>query len=102
MKRIIIICLALLFPTATSAQIIISEIMYDPAGVDSGHEWAELYNAGSDSAVINSDWRFSDGANHTLNLVQGTSTLAAGQFAVLVDNASIFLSEHPDYAGWLF
>ncbi len=76
--------------------------MYDPDGTDSGHEWVELYNNGSDAISIDSNWRFSDGSNHTLNLAQGTSTIEVGHYAIIADNPSLFLTDHPDFSGNLF
>ena len=102
MKKIITIVSLILFPLTAHANIIFSEIMYDPAGTDSGHEWVELYNNGAEPVTINSDWRFSDGSNHTLNLTQGTSTIEVGQFAIIADNPTLFLTDHPDYSGNLF
>ncbi len=102
MKKIVTILCLVIFPLSAHANIIFSEIMYDPAGTDSGHEWVELYNNGSDPISIDSNWRFSDGSNHTLNLTQGTSTIEVGQFAIIADNPALFLTDYPDYSGNLF
>src|SRR5438105_3103548 len=56
----------LLLPTATFAQVVISEIMYDAPGSDSHAEWIELQNTG-DSAVDISKWKLNDGSNHVFN-----------------------------------
>jgi len=32
---------------AAAAQVVINEVCYDPVGDDTGYEWIELYNAGS-------------------------------------------------------
>ena len=47
-----------LMPHSAYASVIISEIMYDPQGTDTDHEWVELYNSGSDAVEITKDWRF--------------------------------------------
>lgn len=52
--------------SATGDDLIITEIMYDPDGTDTGHEWVELYNPGDNSVEIKSGscsttcWRFID------------------------------------------
>lgn len=87
---------------ASSSDLVLSEIMYDCSGADSGYEWLEIYNSGQDDVVVSSTWRFFDNANHNLNLAQGTSTIAAGQYFVLVDNAEIFLTAYPDFSATIF
>ncbi len=71
------------------AQIVITEIMYNPpeSGTDS-LEYFELYN-NSSSTVDISNWTFTQGVTHTF--AQGTS-MAAGEYLVLAVNASAFSS----------
>jgi hypothetical protein len=38
---------ALLSPVIAEARVQITEVMYDPKGADSGHEWIEIYNPDS-------------------------------------------------------
>ncbi|MFH0873834.1 MAG: lamin tail domain-containing protein [Candidatus Komeilibacteria bacterium] len=102
MKKIIIIFWLLLFPFLAQAQMIFTEIMYDPAGADGGNEWVEVYNNAADPVTLDSGWRFTDSSNHTLNLTQGTSTIAVGQFAIIADNATNFLTANPVFSGNLF
>lgn len=72
---------------AAQAQIVITEIMYNPpeSGNDS-LEYLELYN-NSNAAVDLSGWTFSQGITHTFP--SGT-TLAAGNYIVLAKSASAF------------
>ncbi|MBW6513487.1 MAG: lamin tail domain-containing protein [Candidatus Syntrophosphaera sp.] len=35
------------FPVLCAANVVINEVCYDPRGADTGHEWIELFNAGS-------------------------------------------------------
>lgn len=84
--------------------IIFSEIMYDPAGSDTDHEWVELYNAGVEVITIidgsgTDSWRFNDGSNHTLTFVQGSLNIPPGGTAVLTSDAATFLSDHPNFMG---
>lgn len=91
-------------PDAVQAQdappLIITEIMYDLEGSDSDREWVEIYNAGSGTVEIvpgngEGSWRFFDGSNHLLTLIQGSSQLAPGSFAVLAANSDQWLADHP-------
>jgi hypothetical protein len=87
---------------ASEQDLVISEIMYDVAGSDAGHEWIEIFNSGSDELVVSSTWRFFDGSNHNINLYQGTSTVVSNEFFVLADNAEQFLLDYPDFVGNIY
>lgn len=79
----------------------ITEIMYDLPGSDSGREWVEITNTGSDKLDIEG-YRLSEGGtNHVLSVVSGTTTLVAGQSVIVVSNASKFSADWPQYAGIL-
>ncbi len=94
------------FPSTVHAlgeQIKITEIMYDLEGSDTDREWIEIKNVGP-SEVILSGWKVYDGSNHILNEPptnggQGSLTLATGGFAVIAQNALVFLSDHPSFSG---
>ena len=91
---------------AASGDIVITEIMYNPASSDSGSEWVEIYNSGNSDVVItegsgNNSWRFNDGSNHTLSLIQGSLTIAPAGFAILASNSETFLAIYPEYSGTL-
>ncbi|PJA92615.1 MAG: hypothetical protein CO133_02225, partial [Candidatus Komeilibacteria bacterium CG_4_9_14_3_um_filter_37_5] len=104
LKAFIIIGL-LLYPLgnlqASSSDIIFTEIMYDLAGTDDKHEWVEIYNASTAAIVINDDWRFYDGTAHLLNIIQGEAILAPRGVAVIADDATTFLNNHPGFNGLL-
>ncbi|MCX6786131.1 MAG: lamin tail domain-containing protein [Candidatus Komeilibacteria bacterium] len=87
---------------AAVPQIIINEIMYNPQGSDTGREWVEILNVStSTSFTIDSHWRFNDGSNHLVSVVQGNNVFSAGQHAVLADNPNLFLTDYPGYQGIL-
>lgn len=84
---------------AAETDLIISEIMYDAVGSDSGHEWIEVFNSGPDTVTVSSTWRFFDSSNHGLNLEQATTTIDSQDFFVLTDNKDNFLLDYPDFSG---
>lgn len=95
------------WPLVLNAQVIISEVMYDPSGKDEGHEWVEIYNKSSQSVRIttggsNNAWRFSDGSQHALTLARGSEVLDPGAYAVIVDSALRFFSDQPGFSGTVF
>ncbi len=91
-----------ILPVIASAQVVISEIMYDPDGLDSGREWIEVTNTGENPVDI-SGWKFRENSiNHSLNVISGVSVLSGGQSAIIADNANTFISENPTFSGNLF
>ena len=57
-----------LLPLPATAEIVISEVMYDVAGSDSKAEWIEIQNTGS-TAIDISKWKVRDTSNHVRNAV---------------------------------
>ncbi len=92
----------LLLAQIASAQVSISEIMYDPQGGDTGHEWVEIINQGSAPVDIAHSKFVEGGSSHGLTVVQGEPNLAAGAYAIIADNAQIFLSDHAGFSGVVF
>jgi hypothetical protein len=90
-------------PALAHAQLVISEIMYDlEVGSDTGREWIEIFNAGTEPVAV-PEWRLFEGTtNHTLTAYTGGETLAAGSYAVIADNPGKFLEDNPGYPGILF
>ncbi|HVY54968.1 MAG TPA: lamin tail domain-containing protein [Thermodesulfobacteriota bacterium] len=88
-------------PLGVSAAAAITEIMYDAPGTDSGREWVEVQNTGSESVDL-STWRFVEGGvNHKISVI-GESLLPAGGFAVIADNPDKFKIDNPGFSGLLF
>ena len=88
--------------SAVNAQVIISEVMYDLEGSDSTREWVEIYNSGSD-AVDLLKWRFFEqGVNHKLKVSQGSAVLPPQKYAIIADNASVFLEENSAVSATVF
>lgn len=96
-----------LTPVLVRAEVVISEVMYDLPGLDQGREWVEIFNPGPNDVTVsagglNSDWRFSDGAQHPLVLAKGSATLPPQSYAVIVDSTLRFLSDWPSFSGTIF
>ena len=70
-------------PFVVSADILISEIMYDLPGLDAKREWIEIVNTGSEGVDL-TGWKFFEGGtNHRLTVVVGSALLPSGAHAVL-------------------
>lgn len=83
-------------PFLASASVSITEVMYDVPGTDSGREWLEVQNTGSENIDF-SQWVFyENGSNHGLTSVQGGDTLAPGQYAIITDDPDLFLADWPN------
>jgi len=101
MKYIFLI-LAFLFPLSLSAQMVISEIMYDLEGSDGGREWVEIHNNSAGEVDISGWAFFENDVHHKLTSVMGDTTLSSGGYAVIADNAGAFLQDWPNFSGILF
>jgi hypothetical protein len=87
----------LLLTGASGADVVVNEIMYNPAteqGSDSYFEWVELWNAGA-SAIDLTAWTLTDGEG-TFVVDSGTR-LAGGHFAVIARNPDSLVLQ-PEYA----
>lgn len=76
--------------------------MYDPPGANAGNQWVEVTNEGQ--APINIfGYRLAEGGtNHKLSLASGTTTLGAGESAIIANDTDAFSTNFPDYGGSLF
>jgi Lamin Tail Domain len=88
-------------PMTGWAQIVMTEVMYDVPGTDTGREWVEVRNDGA-TAVDLSAWKFFE-ANvaHKIAAV-GSVNIAPGAFAVIADVPDKFLADNPGFAGQVF
>ena len=92
------------FPNLLLAGIEITEIMYDVEGTDSGREWIEIHNAGSEGINL-SGWKlYENETNHKINLVSESDsfTISAGGYAIIADNPEKFLIDYSSYSGAIF
>ncbi|MBI5754727.1 lamin tail domain-containing protein [Candidatus Peregrinibacteria bacterium] len=66
------------------------------------YEWIEIFNR-SDAPVDMEGWKFFENkTRHDLTTVQGTSTIQAGNFAVIAEDAEKFLEKYPEFKKTLF
>src|SRR3989344_4276863 len=100
--KFIILSIFLLVPFAISAQVLISEIMYDAPGADTGREWIEIENT-SASPISLTGWKLNEqSVNHMLTVSQGTSTLLGGAFAIIASDPEKFRTDWPHFSGTIF
>lgn len=81
-----IVCLIIYFvPVATFSQVVLSEIMFDPAYSEQTDEFVEIVNL-SDDPVDLSGWRIGDGIGDDALVDAGEGmTVLPGQHAVILD-----------------
>src|SRR3989344_1050566 len=91
-----------LFPASARAAVIISEIMYDlEIGSDTGREWIEVVNDGTEPVDI-STWKFfEDATSHALTAL-GSAVVPPGGYAVIVHTPDKFLADWPQFSGLMF
>jgi hypothetical protein len=76
------------------ASMTITEVMYNPAGSDTGREWVELYNSGSESVEMGAGqkgWRIHDGANHVF---ADAVVVPPGGFVLVTSNLATFRAQY--------
>ncbi len=108
----VLILLAAL-PLSVRAEIVINEIMYDPAGSDGERDWIEIYNSGSNAVTIKGgtsgadSWRiYQESTTGTINnrtlstaAFEGDMILGAGEYAVVAQDGGAFKVDYPSFAG---
>ena len=99
MKQIAAFLVLLLVTPSVLSDILISEIMYNPLGSDTGKEWIELYNSGELPIEI-TEWKFRENdVNHGLTLYQGKFIIQSGDFLIIARNGDSFMTNHLGYSG---
>ncbi len=99
---IIFFALLIFINTTQAAELIFTEIMYNPEGADSNKEWVEIFNTSTSTIEINSDWRFNDGSNHLINIYQGNNQIASANFFIITNDGASFLNNYPDFSKIIF
>jgi hypothetical protein len=111
--RIVTAAFILVLPALVSAEVIISEIMYNPLGADHERDWIELFNSGTDPVTIKGgssgadSWRIyqesSTGSvnNRTLGTLayQGDMIILSGEYLIVAADGVSFKVDYPGYTG---
>jgi hypothetical protein len=105
MKKISIYSIVFLLftlPQAALAQVVITEVMYDPIGADGGYEWIEIYNVGASAAALTT-WKLVVGdAKHNIFAASNDKLLASHSFAIIAASVAKFQADYPNFSGQLF
>lgn len=100
-KRFLFVLFLFFWAFSVHAGVVITEIMYDLEGVDTGREWVEIQNIGAIADLTG--WKFFEsGTNHGLTLMQGSASISQNGFAVIADNTEKFLLDWPGFSGTIF
>ncbi len=82
-----VLLLSMLLFSEAAAQVILTEIMFDPDTLEYHNEFVEIYNAG-DSAVDLTEWSLGDSLElDALVATDGGMVLQPGQYAVILDQS---------------
>jgi hypothetical protein len=95
-----LLCCLLAVSPALAQPVLINEIMFHPAPAvpeDSGQEWIELFNAGT-NAVDVSAWRFDAGVSFTF---PPNTLIPAGGYVVVAASLTNFQAHYPAVASVL-
>lgn len=91
---------------AHAQALIISEVMSNPTGDDSGREWIEIYNdTNADADLSAMTISIKGGSFVTTTPLQGGTTIPPSGYAIVgstVSGATKFLQDYPSYSGPLF
>lgn len=103
-KFVFVLISLFLLPIVVNSQIIINEIMYNPDGSDTGREWIEIFNNGSETVNLTGWKLFEANVNHKINPAEegGSLDLPANGFGIIVDNVTKFGENHPSFNGIVF
>ena len=105
MKQCIMCFVLYLFTSTVSAQVIITEIMYDALGSDTNREWVEIQNISTDTVnVLEIELIEATENSGRITLFEETNPkdIAPGEFAIITTDASKFRADYPNFTGKLF
>lgn len=101
-KKISFVLFLLINLVGMTHALIISEIMYDPEGSDTGHEWIEVFNNSSSSIDLTQYKFFENNTNHSISISQGNVNISPNGYAIIADNPANFIADYPSFTGSLF
>lgn len=90
-----------------NAEIIVTEIMYNPEGTDTDREWIEVYNSGTEPIDLTAYKFLENDVNHTISVfdinndnVGGQSStlnfISPNEYAIIADDPEMFLIDFPN------
>lgn len=82
--------------------LMITEIMYDLPGSDSGREWIEVQNIGNSVTYPEELKLIESGTSHKITHSRGSKILREGEYFIIASNISGFLEDNPMFYGNLF
>ena len=107
-KFVFIVCIFFTWTSFANAQIVITEIMYNPEGSDEGREWVEIYNNGTEPIDLTRWKLLENDKNHNISLIDGevgNFLIPSDRHAVIIVNKkeiSNFYNDNPNFSGILF
>ncbi|HNQ43140.1 MAG TPA: lamin tail domain-containing protein, partial [Candidatus Cloacimonadota bacterium] len=81
--RIGISGLMMVLLSSLASRVVINELCYDPAGADSGKEWIELYNSGSQSVDLSGAYLLAGGTTYAIIFTFPYFVLRPGRFVLI-------------------
>jgi Lamin Tail Domain/PKD domain len=90
-----------LFLISNASALQITEIQFDPAGTDADREWIEVCNDEVSTINLTNYKLFESSGNRAINAQSGTS-VAPGEYAILVQEYAKFTADYPSFSGKLF
>lgn len=100
---IIVLCAAPILITRTAyAEVLITEIMYDPKGGDNGHEWVEIMNDGDTPVNIQNLRFFEADTKHRIKESVGETNIVPGAVAIIAQDSAQFKNNYQTYQGAIF
>ena len=80
-------CIIFLFiPGAIFTQVVLTEVMFDPAGSEYTDEFVEIYNLSKSDSVSLVGWRLTDGSGDDAVIGTGKGLfILPGQYAIILD-----------------
>ena len=77
--------------------------MYDlKDGSDDGREWVEIYNDGNVPVDLSTARFFEADTNHKIKLAQGSASVNAFGYAIIVSNLVKFKTDWPNFNGVIY
>ncbi len=104
MNRAVALAFLLFITTSfVRGQLVITEVMYDPSGSDTGREWVEVQNT-SGGTINFTTWKFFEAnVNHGIEQIDGyAAELTANEYGVVVSDKTKFLIDFPSFSGKIF